>query len=130
MELDQIYLVCTVALAPFVVSAGHLKILFHFYFPEYEMDWKSIAVIPLKTFVPASLIAMVSLFWLDYLGGVWPGIIVASCLAVYIAQRLFVKAGMERSEAFRLIFPWYSTMLLLWLFFLILNGYLKVVSNG
>ena len=71
-----------------------------------------------------------SLFLLDYIGGVWPGIIVASIIAVFVAQRLFVKAGMERSESFRLIVPWYSAMLLLWLVFLILNGYLKVVSNG
>ena len=69
MEFDQFYLVGKVALASFIVSAGHLKILFHFYFPEYDMDWKSLVIIPLKTFVPASIIAIMSLFLLDYIGG-------------------------------------------------------------
>lgn len=126
MEASQVYFIIKAALASFLISAAHLKILSHFFFPEYELDWRRIFTISLKTFVPASVIAMASILWIDYLGSVWPGIIVASCIAIYLARRMLIQAGIDRPEAVRLLIPWFTAMLLLWIVFLILGGYLQV----
>ena len=75
----------------YLISYGILRLIFRFYFKEYEMDSKSMKVLSFKT------------------AGAF---LITSILSFFVARWLFIKSGMEKKAALKISALWIAIMLL------------------
>src|SRR3990167_1309932 len=75
----------------YLISYGILRLIFRFYFKEYEMDSKSMSVLSFKT------------------AGAF---LITSILSFFVARSLFIKSGMEKKSALKISALWIAIMLL------------------
>lgn len=97
-----------------VIALIVLWLVFKFYRGRYEMDFKSQAVISLQTFSVFTFINSIFIFWLYWFSSVIPSIILSFGVAFYLAQKLFIKAGMDgKKEAMKITVPWFIAMIII-----------------
>lgn len=105
------------------IALAILWLIFKFYRKKYEMDVKSQSVISLQTFSAFIFINSIFIFWLYWFSSVIPSLILSFGVAFYLAQKLFVKAGMDgKKEAMKITVPWFAAMILISLIYMLTVG--------
>ncbi|OGF62559.1 hypothetical protein A2662_02055 [Candidatus Giovannonibacteria bacterium RIFCSPHIGHO2_01_FULL_45_33] len=90
--MEFIFIVLLLWTALYVVADILLRLLFKYYFKEYEMDKKSINAISFKIAGAFLITSIISFFW---------------------ARRLFIKAGMEKKDASKISAVWIIMLVLI-----------------